>query len=203
MARAGSGRTLPAQSISTVVEEQHGVAPAGHRLDDQSNTSAERKRRNGRFGSSTINGLSFRIPSSAFRVRASRAPAVRRSLQNSVGWGQHPDGLPMGAWQTSDAPALQAGPSGSVTRRPPSFALIESQIGSELRMAGRFWTRSSRWSARLSAGGVLRTATRVQAPSGPPSSESRRGALCQGSVRRVPHDPGRPDGCPWGFQRVV
>ena len=134
MARAGSGRTLPAQSISTVVEEQHGVAPAGHRLDDQSNTSAERKRRNGRFGSSTINALSFRIPSSAFRVRASRAPAVRRSLQNSVGWGQHPDGLPTGAWQTSDAPALQAGPSGSVTRRPPSFALIESQIGSERRM---------------------------------------------------------------------
>ena len=30
--------------------------------------------------------------------------------------------FPKGAWQKSDAPALQAGPSGSVTRRPPAFA---------------------------------------------------------------------------------
>ena len=55
------------------------------------------------------------------------------------------------------------------------------------------WTRSSKQSAPLSAGGL-----RVQAPSGPPFSESHRGAPCQGSMLRVPEDPRHPRVCP-GF----
>ena len=50
---------------------------------------------------------------------------MRPSLQNSAFLGQHQGDLPiiMGTWQKSDAPALQAGLSGSVTRRsPPAFA---------------------------------------------------------------------------------
>ena len=62
----------------------------------------------------------------------SRAPAVRRSLQNSACWGQHPDGLPTGSWQTSNAPALQAGRCGSVTRRLHQFHCGENQIQASL-----------------------------------------------------------------------
>lgn len=61
----------------------------------------------------------------------SRAPAVQENLQNSPCSGQHGGGLPIllerfvnriwGAWQKSDAPALQAGLNGSVTRQPPPF----------------------------------------------------------------------------------
>ncbi len=48
---------------------------------------------------------------------------VRPSFQNSACLGQHQGDLPifMGTWQKSDAPALQAGLSGSVTRRSPPF----------------------------------------------------------------------------------
>ena len=48
---------------------------------------------------------------------------MRPSLQNSACLGQHQGDLPifMGTWQKSDAPALQAGLSGSVTRRSPIF----------------------------------------------------------------------------------
>ena len=37
-----------------------------------------------------------------------------------------------GSWQTSNAPALQAGPSGSVTRRPPHFHRGENEIQASL-----------------------------------------------------------------------
>jgi hypothetical protein len=59
-----------------------------------------------------------------------------------TGVGQHHGGLPnrkskivihkffTGAWQKSDAPALQAGSSGSVTRRPPpAFARSVARTG--------------------------------------------------------------------------
>ena len=68
------------------------------------------------------------IPGSRTNFHAGRAPAVRRSLQNSACWGQHPDGLPTGSWQTSNAPALQAGRCGSVTRRLHHFQCGENEI---------------------------------------------------------------------------
>jgi hypothetical protein len=139
---------------------------------------------------------------------------VQQSLQNSVCLGQHQGGLPslnlLGAWQKSDAPALQAGSSGRDTRRPPPFHCGENEIQASLissasvgatptpatnlrevirlpacktgvsQQAGsddwgvtstshHFWTRSSISRApRCLREGCLRTATRVQLPSGPP-----------------------------------
>ena len=55
----------------------------------------------------------------------SRAPAVQQSLQNSACLGQHQGGLPfsLGPWLKSEAPALQAVLSGSVTRRTPPILI--------------------------------------------------------------------------------
>src|SRR5450759_3384121 len=65
-----------------------------------------------------------------YRLRVSTRP----SLQNSAHSGRHGGSLPIstGAWQKSDAPALQAGPSGSVTRRPPPFHCGENEIQASL-----------------------------------------------------------------------
>lgn len=74
-----------------------------------------------------------------YRLRVSTRP----SLQNSAHSGRHGGSLPIstGAWQKSDAPALQAGTSGSVTRRPPPFsnaavAEIERHSSSKRTHAG-------------------------------------------------------------------
>ena len=79
--------------------------------------------------------------------------STRPSLQNSAYSGQHGGNLPIsvGAWQKSDAPALQAGSSRSVTGRPPpAFARCVSagegcragahsaKAGFNVRM-GRLW----------------------------------------------------------------
>jgi hypothetical protein len=61
-----------------------------------------------------------RFPAAA-PIRTSRAPAVQPGFQNRAGQGQHLDGLPLGSWPTSKAPALQAGSCGSVTRRLHQF----------------------------------------------------------------------------------
>lgn len=107
-------------------------------------------------------------------------PAARPSLQNSACLGQHQGGAPIsvGMWQRSDAPALQAGPSRSVTGRLHQFreafrptackSVVAKRAGSRrLERYQRFppvhGPVAQSKSALLSAGRL-----RVQVPSGPP-----------------------------------
>src|SRR6266496_3253337 len=59
---------------------------------------------------------------------------AQQNLQNSVGLGSTEAAcqFQMGAWQKSDAPALQAGLNRSVTGRPPPFHCGENEIQASL-----------------------------------------------------------------------
>src|SRR5882672_6899638 len=73
---------------------------------------------------------------------------AQQSLQNSVCSGQHRGGLPnpnskiknpfLGPWLKSEAPALQAVPSGSVTRRTPPFHRGKLDQSTEMSLINSF-----------------------------------------------------------------
>jgi hypothetical protein len=76
-----------------------------------------------------------------------RAPAVQPNLQNSACVGQHHSDLPnrkskignhkfiLGPWLKSEAPALQAVPSGSVTRRTPPISIHCGKLDQSTEMS--------------------------------------------------------------------
>jgi hypothetical protein len=93
----------------------------------------------GAIPGSRTNSLGTRIRLLLLRLPqihlTSRAPACAAESPKLSLPGAAPGRLAnflLGAWQKSDAPALQAGTSGSVTRRPPPFHCGENQIQASL-----------------------------------------------------------------------
>jgi hypothetical protein len=79
------------------------------------------------------------MPHSAFRIPHSKRPRTSlcsRVSKTQLAWGSTRAAcrfsLFLGPWQKSDAPALQAGSNGSVTRRSPPFHCGENEIQASL-----------------------------------------------------------------------
>src|SRR6185369_9908172 len=119
MAWAGSAMTLPALSISAVVIQQQNASPPMRKSGCITVRESEQRDL----------GHPYRKAWEAHSRQPHQFPQVvrqlaRQSLQNSVCSGQHRGGLQfniLGPWLKSEAPALQAVLSGSVTRRTPPF----------------------------------------------------------------------------------
>ena len=100
-----------------------------HRFTSAKQAESSRERHGGRKsafeGCGKDDALTVnRMPASETCAHKSRTSLCGRVSKTQPAWGstRATCQFPKGAWQKRDAPALQAGPSGSVTRRPPAFA---------------------------------------------------------------------------------